>query len=52
MSSIVINDLNFSDAYLNELRNEEMNMIVGGLEFTIGKKWKRPIHVSIKIKIG
>ncbi len=39
---------------ITQINAELASAIYGGsgIDFTIGKKWKRPIHVKIDIEVG
>jgi hypothetical protein len=55
MAKITISDLHsisLESSELTEINAELAAAINGGLEFTIGKNWKRPIHVKLEVKVG
>jgi len=54
MANITISDLHslsLESSEITEINAELAAAINGGFEFTIGKNWKRPIHVKIEIQV-
>lgn len=54
MANIIIYDLQsavLESSEITQINVELASSIYGGIEFTIGRNWKHPIHVKLEVEV-